>query len=159
MLGVSPRCSVTILAAAISLAGCASTQNPPPLALSGPPPKPSISAADVIGRWGLGAFHREEDRARTEAITRAHCTQPYVIGPGNGATVMMLTHDSPKFVEAQIKADQEGKTFIGPGPEPGGADDRDVVSYSGRVLILRWIDPEVAGRYGTQLLVRCAPKA
>jgi hypothetical protein len=72
---------------------------------------------------------------------------------------MMLTHDSPKFVEAQIKANQEGRTFIGPGPEPGGADDREVVSYNGRVLILRWVDPEVAGRYGIQLLARCAPKA
>ena len=66
---------------------------------------------------------------------------------------MMLTHDSPKIVEVQIKANQEGKTFIGPGPEPGGADDREVISYSGRALILRWVDPEVAGRYGTQLLV------
>lgn len=143
----------------MALAGCASTQNPPPLALTGPPPKPSISASDVVGRWSLGAFHREEDRARTEAVTKGHCTQPYVISAGNGGTVMMLTHDSPKIVEVQIKANQQGKTFIGPGSEAGGADDREVVSYSGRLLILKWVDPEVAGRYGTQLLVRCAPKA
>lgn len=155
-----PRCcSVILIAVTMALAGCTGAGNPPSLALTGPPPKPSVSASDLIGRWGLGAFHREEDRARTETITKAHCTQPYVISPGNGGSVMMLTHDSPKIVEVQIKANQEGKTFIGPGPEPGGADDREVISYSRRALILRWVDPEVAGRYGTQLLVRCAPQA
>ena len=71
MLGLSPRCSGMVVAAALALAGCTGVQNPPPLALTGPPPKPSISASDVIGRWGLGAFHREEDRARTETITKA----------------------------------------------------------------------------------------
>jgi hypothetical protein len=43
----------------------------------------------------------------------------------------------------------------GPGPDPAGADDREVVSFDGRVSILRWIDLEVAGRYGTMVLVRC----
>src|SRR5262245_9309052 len=154
-----PLCSVLIMAAAMALAGCVATQNPPPAALTGPLPEPSISPSDVIGRWGLGAYHREHDRARTEAITRGQCTQPYVISAGNTGTVMMLTHDSPKIVEVQIKANQEGRTFIGPGSQSGGADDREVISYNGRVLILRWVDPDVAGRYGTQLLVRCTPKA
>ena len=153
------RYAILIGGAATALAGCAGTQNPPPLALTGPPPKPSISPSDVIGRWELGAYHRAEDRARTEAITKGQCNMPYVIGAGNEGTVTMLTHDSPTFVEVQIKANQEGRTFIGPGPELGGPDDREVMSYNGRVLILRWTDPEVAGRYGTQLLVRCAPKA
>ena len=35
--------------------------------------------------------------------------------------------------------------------------DREVVSFDGRVLILRWVDPEVQGRYGTMVYVRCAP--
>lgn len=153
------RYAILIGGAATALTGCAGTQNPPPLALTGPPPKPSISPSDVIGRWGLGAYHRAEDRARTEAITKGQCNMPYVIGAGNEGTVTMLTHDSPTFVQVQIKANQEGRTFIGPGPELGGPDDREVMSYNGRVLILRWTDPEVAGRYGTQLLVRCAPKA
>jgi hypothetical protein len=155
----TPLCSMSIMAATMALSGCVATQSPPSAALTGPPPDPSISPSDVIGRWGLGAYHREQDRARTETIVRSQCTQPYVISAGNPGNVMMLTHDSPKYVEVQIKADQEGRTFIGPGPEPGVADDREVVSYNGRVLILRWVDPEVAGRYGIQLLVRCAPKA
>ena len=157
MVGPSVRAWGLIVFAAIALASCAGTQNPPPPALTGPPPKPSISASDVIGQWGLGAYHRDEDRARTEAITKGQCKIPYVISAGAGGTVMMLTHDSPNIVEVQIKANQEGKTFIGPGADPGGPDDREVVSYDGRVLILKWIDPEVAGRYGTQILVRCAP--
>src|SRR6478672_7404492 len=125
MLCPSPL--ILIVAAAMALSGCVGTQNSPPSALTGPPPKPSISPSDVIGRWGLGAYHREQDRARTEAIVKGQCAQPYVISAGNPGTVMMLMHDSPQFVEAQIKANQEGRTFIGPGADPGGADDREVV--------------------------------
>jgi len=159
MARLSARSPALFVAMAVALAGCVGTQNAPSPAFTGPPPKPSISASDVIGRWGLGAYHREEDRARTEAITRGQCKQPYVISAGSGGGLMMLTHDSPNIVEVQIKANHDGKTFIGPGAEPGGSDDREVVSYDGRVLILKWVDPEVAGRYGTQILVRCAPKA
>jgi hypothetical protein len=156
---LSARTSAWLAAASLALAGC-QTQGPSAPEMTGPPPKPSISPSDVIGRWGLGAYHREEDRARTEAITRGQCKQPYVISAGNSGGLMMLTHDSPNIVEVQIKANQQGKTFIGPGLAPGGADDREVVSYDGKVLILKWVDPEVAGRYGTQILVRCAaPKA
>ncbi len=155
----SVRPSALVVAAALTLAGCAGNQNPPSPALTGPPPKPSISPSDVIGRWGYSAYQREEDRARTEAVAKGQCKLPYVISAGSGSSVMMLTHDSPAIVEVQIKANQEGKTFIGPGAEPGGPDDRQVVSYDGRVLVLKWVDPEVAGRYGTAVLVRCAPKA
>ena len=159
MVRLSAPSLALVVAVAVALAGCAGTQNAPSAALTGPPPKPSISPSDVIGRWGLGAYHREEDRARTEAITKGQCKQPYVISAGSNGGLMMLTHDSPNIVEVQIKANQEGKTFIGPGADPGGTDDREVVSYDGRVLILKWVDPEVAGRYGTQILVRCGPKA
>ncbi len=30
-----------------------------------------------------------------------------------------------------------------------------MVSFDGRVLTLRWMDPEVQGRYGTMVYVRC----
>jgi hypothetical protein len=159
MVRFSARSPALIVAAAIALAGCAGNQNQPTTALTGPPPKPSISPPDVIGRWGYSAYQREEDRARTEAVAKGQCKLPYVISAGSSGGIMMLSHDSPNIIEVQIKANQEGKTFIGPGPEPGGADDRQVISYDGRVLILKWVDPEVAGRYGTMVLVRCAPKA
>ena len=34
-----------------------------------------------------------------------------------------------------------------------------MVSFDGRVMLLRYIDPEIAGRYGTGVYVRCAPSA
>jgi len=48
----------------------------------------------------------------------------------------------------------EGKTYIGPGPYLG-IEDREVVSFDGKVLILKWVNPEVAGRYGIMVLARC----
>ena len=40
---------------------------------------------------------------------------------------------------------------------PAAMQDREVVQFDGRVLILRWMDPEVQGRYGTMVYVRCPP--
>jgi hypothetical protein len=55
-----------------------------------------------------------------------------------------------------LKGAPGGKTYIGPKDEPpASTQDRDVVSFDGRVLILRWMDPEVQGRYGTMVYVRC----
>ena len=49
-----------------------------------------------------------------------------------------------------------GKNYIRPAEEPaGGARDREIVSFDGRVLVTRFNDPEVAGRYGTSVYVRC----
>jgi hypothetical protein len=147
-----------IAIAGLVLAACQGTGNffgtsspPPPVAA----PRPSIAASDIIGRWGLASYHRDADRPRTEAAARGQCRQPYVISGGPGGGVMMLNHDSPDIVEHTIKANAEGKTFVGPGAEPGTENDREVLSFDGRVLVLKWIDPEVAGRYGTMVLVRC----
>jgi len=148
------------------LAGCSSlgisnpfsSEPPPPLA---PPPAPvippSLRAEDIVGRWGLASYHREQDRARTEVAARGQCTQPYVISRSPIGGVMMLGHDNPTIQDMTIKGSVDGKTYIGPGPT-AGLDDREVVSFDGRVLILRWVAPEVAGRYGTMVLVRCAPE-
>lgn len=67
----------------------------------------------------------------------------------------MLGYDNPQVQDMMVKGSYEGKTYIGPGAEPRGQGDREVVSFDGRVLVLKWIDPEVAGRYGTMVLVRC----
>lgn len=147
-----------VLAGALMLAGCAGTGNPfetAPPAPAAPAVQPSISPSDIIGRWGIASYHREQDRARTETAARNQCRQPYVISGGSAGGVMMLGHDSPNIVEHLIKASAEGKTYLGPGAEPGGADDREVVSFDGRVLVLKWVDPEVASRYGIMVLVRC----
>jgi hypothetical protein len=163
------RLSPAIVAAGLVLAGCSGSMPslsmpswgndqppPPPQAPPGPPARPSLAADDIVGRWGIASFHRPEDQARTEVAARNGCTQPYIINRGSQG-VAMLGHDSPQVQDMMIKASADGHTYIGPGPDPGSADDREVVSFDGRVLILRWIDQEVAGRYGTMLLVRCPP--
>lgn len=151
------------LAMALVLAGCQAGSFGNFFGSSSPPPavataRPIIAPSDIVGRWGLAAYHREEDRARTEAAARGQCRQPYVVSAGSAGGVMMLNHDSPNILEHLIKVGADGKTYLGPGSEPGAADDREVVSFDGRVVILRWVDPEVAGRYGTMVLVRCGPE-
>ncbi len=155
---------VLVLAAGLALGGCqsgtssfgswfdssSSSQPPPP-----PGGRPSVAPSDIIGRWGIASYHRDADRQRTEAAAQGQCRQPYVISGGTAGGVMMLNHDSPNIVEHAIKASADGKTYVGPGDQPGGSDDREVMSFDGRVLILKWVDPEVAGRYGTMVLVRC----
>jgi hypothetical protein len=34
-----------------------------------------------------------------------------------------------------------------------------VVSFDRNVLLLKWVDPEIAGRYGIMVLVRCGEGA
>ena len=164
MIASLPRLSPALLVAGLALAGCAGGSstfsgwgggdNPPPPA-AGPAPRASVAPEDIVGRWGIASFHKPEDRPRTEAAARSQCSQPYIINRSSTG-VAMLGHDSPAVQDMTIKASMEGRTFVGPGPEAGGADDREVVSFDGRVLILKWIDPEVAGRYGTMVLVRCS---
>lgn len=146
----------------LAVAGCASTPQPPPPPAQ-PAPEPSLPgafpASDLIGRWGLAAYHQEADRARTVKAAANQCRNPYVITPGPTGGIMMHLADEAKPSELQVKGNRAGKTFVGPAGPPGGMQDREVVSFDGRVLILRWMDPEVQGRYGTMVYVKCGPKA
>lgn len=149
---------VAVLIGTLALAGCQGMSNPfesAPPAPAASAARPSIAPSDIIGRWGIASYHREQDRARTEVAARGQCKQPYLISGGQANGVMMLNHDSPNIVEHLIKASADGKTYLGPGADPAAADDREVVSFDGRVLILRWVDQEVASRYGIMVLVRC----
>jgi hypothetical protein len=157
--------AAVLIPAGLALAGCSTSFNnpfastpptPPPPAAAVIPP--SLRADDIVGRWGLASYHREQDRARTEAAAKGQCTQAYAINRSPSGGVMMLGHDNPQIQDMAIKGSVDGKTYIGPGADPGSADDREVVNFDGRVLILKWIDPEVAGRYGNMVLVRCGPE-
>jgi hypothetical protein len=147
---------------AFALAGCANntaTDNPPPSPAMAPEIPASIRAEEVIGRWGYGSYHKDADRPRTEAAARGQCGQPVVINRGPGGGVMMYLADSAQLQELRLKGSPGGgKNYIGPPGESGGPQDREVVSFDGRVMVLRWMDPEVAGRYGTGVYVRCAPE-
>jgi hypothetical protein len=145
------------IVAALGLAGCASPQSPPP-EIQAPPPQhypAAYRAEEFVGRWGFASYHKPDDRPRTEAAAQGQCGQPYVIGLGPSGGVLMHLADQTQPQELRVKGGPGGKTYIGPDDEPGGMQDREVVSFDGRVLILRWIDPEVVGRYGTGVYVRC----
>lgn len=166
MRHVRPRFAAPMLLIAALLAGCASlSPSPPPPPAEPPPPPvtptlpPSFPAQELIGRWGYAAYHRTDDRARTEVAAKAQCKQPYVIGAGPAGGIIMHLADKPQPQELRLKGHPNGKNYIGPEGEPGGTQDREVVSFDGRVLITRWMDPEIAGRYGNGVYVRCAPHA
>jgi hypothetical protein len=159
--------STLVLAAlAFGLAGCSggsisnpfSTSEPAPLAPTQSLP-PAFPPQDIVGRWGLAAYHKNEDRPRTEAAAADQCKQPYIITLGPGGGVMMHLADQATPTELRLKGAPGGKTYIGPAEDaPGGQQDREVVSFDGRVLALRWMDTEVQGRYGTMVYVRCGPE-
>jgi len=159
--------AMTLAVLALGLAGCSggSISNPFSTASEQPPPPPMQSLPpafppqDIVGRWGLAAFHKPEDRPRTEAAAADQCKQPYIITLGTSGGVMMHLADQATPTELRLKGAQGGKTFIGPADDPpGGQQDREVVSFDGRVLVLRWMDTEVQGRYGTMVYVRCGPE-
>jgi hypothetical protein len=146
---------------ALALAGCATGgphQPAQPEAAPVPTLPPAFPPQDIVGRWGLAAYHREEDRPRIELAAAAQCKQPYIITLGPTGGVMMHLADQAKPEELRLKGAPGGKTYIGPEGAPGGMQDREVVSFDGRVLILHWVDPEVQGRYGSMVYVRCPPE-
>ena len=154
--------ALVLVSLALALAGCATGGPTPP-----PAPQPAIvpllppafPPQDIVGRWGLAAYHKDEDRPRLEAAAANQCKQPYVITLGPTGGVMMHLADQPKPEELRLKGAPGGKTYVGPeGDPPGSAQDREVVAFDGRILILRWMDTEVQSRYGTMVYVRCGPE-
>jgi hypothetical protein len=147
---------------AFALSACttntANVDTPPPAPAMAPEIPASIRAEEVVGRWGYGSFHKDADRPRTEAAARGQCGQPVVINRGPGGGVMMYLADSAQLQELRLKGSSGGKNYIGPPGDSGGPQDREVVSFDGRTMVLRWMDPEVAGRYGIGIYVRCAPE-
>jgi hypothetical protein len=154
--------AVALAFSAVVLAGCTtSPQQPQPTPVALPPPEipARVRASEIIGRWGYAAYHKPEDRARTEANARGQCKQPFVIGQGTSGGVMMYLADSAQLQELRLKGSQGGRDYIGPAGQTPGPQDREIVSFDGRVLVLKYVDPEVDGRYGMGIFVRCAPRA
>jgi len=153
--------TLLVLVLGLALGACATTQQPqqPPPPPVTPTLPPAFPAQDLVGRWGLAAYHQEADRERTVAAAAKQCTNPYVITASPTGGVMMHLADEATPSDLHLKGAPGGKTYIGPPNEPpGSAQDREVVTFDGRVLILRWMDPEVQGRYGSMVYVRCAPE-
>ncbi|MBV8575220.1 MAG: hypothetical protein JOZ58_09320 [Acetobacteraceae bacterium] len=119
----------------------------------------TIRSEELVGKWGLASFQNPADRARTEKQAQAQCKQPYVIGAGQSGGVVMHLADQATPQELRLKGSQGGKNYIGPAGPPGGEQDREIVSFDGRVLITRFVDKDAATRYGNMVYVRCGPRA
>jgi hypothetical protein len=149
-----------LFAALPILSACGSWQLPS-LGLSSEPAGPavlpsSIPADQLVGNWGLAAYHQEAQRARTETMARAGCKQPYRIAKGQTGGVMMHLADAAELYELRLKGGPDGKNYLGPEGAINPDYDREIVSYDGKTMVMRWLDPEVAKRYGTMIYVRCA---
>ena len=150
-------------ALALCLAGCSSFS----LSSSAPAPEPGVApevpatvrAEELVGKWGLASFQNPNDRARTEAQAKAQCKQPYVIGAGTSGGVVMHLADQATPQELRVKGSQGGKNYIGPAGPPGGEQDREIISFDGRVLITRFVDKDAGTRYGNMVYVRCGARA
>jgi hypothetical protein len=148
-----------VFASCLLLADCASRAPSPepslPAVPAPAPPPPGIAPSDLVGAWGLASYHKEDDRERTAAAARGQCNKPYVITRGPTGGVMMHLADATQPSELRLKAGSDGRAYVGPeGPAPDAAD-REIVTFDGRQMILRWVDPEVVSRYGTMVYVRC----
>jgi hypothetical protein len=149
-----------IAAAALTLGGCVvSRDEAPPAAAAGTVTPASIPNDKLVGNWGTASFHNEKDRKRTEAQAREQCKLPYVIrkGPSNG--LLMHVADDPKQYELMLKAGAGGKTYLGFLAPAGDPQDREILSFSDDLIVMRFVDPEVHRRYGTFVYVRCGATA
>ncbi|MGA7810407.1 hypothetical protein [Bradyrhizobium sp.] len=154
-----------VSALTIFLGACGSFSLTSPTASVAPEPgvapelPPTIRPADLVGKWGLASYQNPADRARTEGQAKAQCKQPYVIGAGTSGGVVMHLADQATPQELRVKGSQGGKNYIGPAGPPGGEEDREIISFDGRVLITRFVDQDAATRYGNMVYVRCGARA
>ena len=137
-----------------SFSGSSSDTPPPPPRRGALPSK--YNSEEFVGRWGFTSYQKEADRARTINTARGLCRSPYVIAKGPTGGVMMHLADERQPSELRLKGSADGKNYIGPDGDAGVAQDREIVSFDGRVLITRYVDPDAANRYGNMVYVRCA---
>ncbi len=160
-LGIASALTI-FLGACSSMSLPSLTSNPTPEPSepgAGPEMPATIRSDEIVGRWGLASYQNPNDRARTEAAARGQCKQPYVITAGTSGGVVMHLADQATPQELRLKGSPSGKNYIGPaGPTPG-EQDREIVSFDGRVLVTRFVDKDASVRYGNMVYIRCAPRA
>lgn len=147
-------CALTL---PLLLAACGGGEGPSSsagVAASAPAPT-GITREVLVGRWGIASYHTDKDRKRTEAEARAECKQPYTITPGPGDGVMMHVADDPKPYELRLKAGAGGKTYVGFEAPAGDPQDREILSHSRSMLVMRFVDADAQRRYGTFIYSRC----
>src|SRR2546428_2091460 len=151
-LNFASRAVVGVFALSLLALSACSTTTPQmeatPAALPQPEIPARVRASEIVGRWGYAAFHKPEDRARTEANARGQCKQPFVIGQGPTGGVMMYLADSTQLQELRLKGTQSGRDYIGPAGQTPGPPDRGILSFDGRVWLLNYLDSGADGRTG-----------
>jgi hypothetical protein len=148
--------SLGACAAMLALAGCAADDRVLGVPSVRSTAAPKITAEQLVGRWGLGAYHRDTDRARTITQARQQCGNAYVIAKGTNGGVMMHVADSSDLFELQVRVGGDGKTYLGPDGQPAGSQwDREIVSVEQDIITARWVDKDNVDRYGTMVFVRC----
>ncbi len=145
---------LAVLLCAGFLAGCASAPPPPPVATP-----PAVSVDQIVGKWGLAAYHRDTDRDRTVKEAKAQCGKPVVINKGPSGGVMMYLADNPQIQELVLKGGPDGVTYLGPPGDAGTADDRMISNIEADSFTTVWVDPDNASRYGTMVYVRCGKRS
>ena len=142
---------VGLLAAFV--AGCGETPPPSPAIVA-----PAVTADQLVGKWGLASYHKDEDRARTMKEAAAQCNKPYVINKGPNGGLMMYLADQKELSEVVLKAGPSGQTYLGPPGDAGTADDRIVTNVDPNSFTTIWVDPDNASRYGTMVYERCGKR-
>jgi hypothetical protein len=147
-----------LMAAAIAapmLAGCTTSGEKAVSAANVEAPA-AFARERLVGRWGVASFHTDKDRPRTEREARAQCGQPYTITKGPTDGVMMHVADDPKLYELRLKGNTAGQTFLGFEAPPGDPQDREILSATDKLILMRFVDPDANRRYGTFVYVRCS---
>lgn len=141
------------------LSACNSTQTADPgvQVAQGVPSIPSTIPADsLVGRWGVAAYHRDSDRARTESEARRQCNNPYTIKRGSNGGVMMHLADESEIRELVLKGSPSGVTYLGLAGPAAIASDREIVTVNDNSFTVKWVSPDNSTRYGTMVYVRCS---
>ncbi|AVO43924.1 hypothetical protein C6569_01920 [Phreatobacter cathodiphilus] len=152
-----PAGPVVAAGLALLLAGCASAPSGP---VTQAPVQPARVAAAypvtaLVGSWGVASFREDRDRPRTETMARQHCRLPYVITKGPTDGVMMHVADDAKLYELTLKGSADGKIYLGFDAPPGHPQDRQILSLTENLIVMRFVAPDVHARYGTFVYVRC----
>src|SRR5580693_3674131 len=119
------------------VAGCGENPYPTPALVA-----PAVSPDQVVGKWGVAAYHKDEDRTRTIKVAAAQCNRPYVIAKGQTGGVMMNLADQKELSELVLKGGPTGQTYLGPAGAAGGPDDRIVTNVDANSFTTVWVDPE-----------------
>jgi len=123
---------------------------------------PAFPVDRLIGGWGVASYRDDKDKARTIAQARAQCKLPYVITKGPTDGVMMHVADDTSIHELTLKGAPGGKTYLGFAGPPGDDLDREVLSFTDNMFVVRYVNAETNTRYGTfiymSVAIRRAPE-